>query len=239
MNQQLQDSPSFQPKVRRKPSLAEQLTTFKATMLARMTPDDADVVCRSEGAWAAAGAGMLQAGDIAPDFTLLDQHGREIRLRDRLALGPVALLFIRGGWCPFCTMLLRAWSEALPALQEAGGDLLAVSPQPVPACGNVAERDLLAYPVLSDRDGAVAAAFGVDWEVPELVRPLYLRLGHDLPVLNGDRSWRAPLPTVFVLGRDGRITLAHADRAVARRLDPAAVIAAVQATGADDAAHAT
>ena len=234
MNQQLQDSLPLPSSVRRKPSLAEQLTTFKATMLARMTPDDADVMRRSEAAWATAADAMLQAGDTAPDFTLPDQHGRAIRLHDRLALGPVALLFIRGGWCPFCTIYLRAWAEALPALQDAGGDLLAVSPQPVPACGNVAERDLLAYPVLSDCNGAVAAAFGVDWEVLEFARPLHLRLGHDLPVLNGDGSWRAPMPAVFVLDRDGGITLAHADRAVARRLDPAAVIAAVQATGAGD-----
>jgi peroxiredoxin len=236
MNQQVQDGLPPLSKTRRKPSLAEQLTTFQATMLARMAPDDADVIRRSEAVWATAGATMLRVGEMAPDFTLPDQHGRATRLRDRLALGPVALLFIRGGWCPFCTILLRAWAEALPALQEAGGDLLAVSPQPVPACGNVAERDLLAYPVLSDRAGAVAASFGVDWQVPELARPLYIRLGHDLPVLNGDGSWRAPLPAVFVLDRNGRITLAHADRAVARRLDPADVIAAVQAAEAGNAA---
>ena len=232
MNQQQQDSPPSPSKTRRKPSLAEQLATFKAAMLARMTPADADVIRRSEEALAAAGAGMLRVGDPAPDFTLPDQHGRPVRLGDRLALGPVAVLFIRGGWCPFCTILLRAWADALPALQEAGGDLLAVSPQPVPVCGSVAERDLLAYPVLSDRDGAIAAAFGVDWAVPDDARPLYLRLGHDLPVLNGDGSWRAPMPAVFVVGQDGRIALAHAERAVARRMDPAAVIAAVQAGAA-------
>ena len=238
MNQQVQDGLPPPPKVRRKPSLAEQLAAFKATMLARMTPGDADVMRRFEAAWAATGTRMLRTGDVAPDFTLLDQHNQPVRLQDRLALGPVALLFIRGGWCPFCTILLRAWANALPALQEGGGDLLAVSPQPVPACGSVAERDLLAYPVLSDRNGAVAAAFGVDWEVPEFARPLYLRLGHDLPVLNGDGSWRAPLPAVFILDRDRRVTLAHADRAVAQRLDPAAVIAAVR-TGTPDAAYAT
>ena len=231
MNQQPQDTFPLPSKVRRKPSLAEQLATFKAAMLARMTPGDADLICRSEAALAAAGAKMLRAGDPAPRFTLPDQHGRPVRLGERLALGPVAVLFTRGGWCPFCTILLRAWGDALPALQEAGGDLLAVSPQPVPACGSVAERDLLAYPVLSDRDGTVAAAFGVDWEVAEEARPLHLRLGHDLPVLNGDGSWRAPMPAVFVVGQDGRIVLAHADHAMGRRLDPAAVIAAVRGGG--------
>ncbi len=223
---------------RRRPSLAEQLAAFNAALLARVPPADAEALRQSEHALAAAGRTMLRAGDAAPGFILPDQHGRPVRLADRLALGPVVVLFTRGGWCPFCTMVLRAWADALTALQDAGGDLLAISPQPVPACGSVAERDLLAYPVLSDRDGAVAAAYGVDWEVPEAVRPVFLRLGHDLAALNGDGRWRAPLPAVFVVGGDGRIALAHADRAMARRLDPAAVMAAVSASGASDAGQA-
>ncbi len=217
---------------RRKPRLAEQLAMFRAAMMDRMTPADAGVLRDAEAALAAAGADMPQAGSPAPDFTLPDQHGRPVRLADHQALGPVVVLFIRGGWCPFCTMLLRAWADALPALQDAGGDLLAISPQPVPACGGVAERDLLPYPVLSDRGGAVARAYGVAWDVPESARALHLRLGHDLPVLNGDGTWRAPLPATFIAAR-GRIVLAHPERVAAQRLDPADVIAAVRATERD------
>lgn len=215
----------------RKPSLAEQLASFHAAMLQRMAPEDAAALRQSEGMLAHAAPGQLQAGSPAPDFTLPDQHGRPVRLADRLLLGPVVLLFVKGGWCPFCTMLLRAWQDALPRLHDLGGDLLAVSPQPMPACGGVAERDLLAYPVLSDQGGAVAGAYGVNWDLPEVLRPLYLRLGHDLPAINGDGRWRAPLPSAFVIGMDGRIALAHADRVAARRLEPEAAIAAVRALG--------
>jgi len=215
--------------LQRKPSLAEQLASFHAAMLQRMAPDDAEALRRSELALADAAPGQLQAGDLAPDFTLPDQYGRPVRLSDRLALGPVVLLFVKGGWCPFCTLLLRAWQDALPRLHDLGGDLLAVSPQPTPACGGVAERDLLAYPVLSDHGGTVAGAYGVSWELPVALRPLYLRLGHNLPEINGDGRWTAPLPSAFVIGTDHRIALAHADRVAARRLDPDAAIAAVRA----------
>ena len=213
----------------RKPSLAEQLASFHAAMLARMAPEDAEAMWQSEQALAHAAPGQLQAGDLAPDFTLPDQHGRPVSLADRLLLGPVVLLFVKGGWCPFCTLALRAWQDALPRLHDLGGDLLAVSPQPTPACGGLAERDLLAYPVLSDQGGAVAGAYGVSWELPAALRPLYLRLGHNLPAVNGDGRWLAPLPSVFVIGMDSRIALAHADRVVARRLEPEAAITAVRA----------
>ena len=221
--------PGHTHSIRRKPSLAEQLKTFHAAMLARMAPGDAAALRHYEQSAAAAGAAMPAAGDTAPDFTLLDQHGRTVRLADRLALGPVVLVFIRGGWCPFCTLALRAWADALPAVHDAGGDLLAVSPQPVPACGGVAECNLLPYPVLSDWDGAAAQAYGVDWDVPEADQALHRRLGHDVLAGRPDGRWRAPLPAVFVIGRDGRVTLAHADRAPAQRLDPASVIDTVRA----------
>ena len=224
---------------RRKPSLAEQLATFHAAMLARMAPGDAAAVRQYEQSAAAAGAAMPAAGDAAPDFTLLDQHGRPVHLADRLALGPVVLVFIRGGWCPLCTLALRAWADVLPSLHDAGGDLLAVSPQPVPACGGVAECNLLPYPVLSDWDGAVAAAYGVDWDVPEADQALHRRLGHDVLAGRPDGRWRAPLPAVFVVGRHGRVTLAHADRVPAQRLDPAFVIGTVRAAAGQVGDRAT
>jgi len=235
-----QQDPRYYPRAgRRKPSLAEQLATFHAAMLARMTPGDAAAVRHYEQSVATAGAGLLAVGDAAPDFTLPDQHGRPVRLSDRMALGPVVLVFIRGGWCPFCTMMLRAWADAAPSLHDAGGDLLAVSPQPVPACGGVAECNLLPYPVLSDGDGIAATAYGVDWDVPAADRPLHQRLGHDILAGRADGRWRAPLPAVFVAGMDGRIALAHADRVLACRLDPATVVGAVRALAPGGNGHAT
>jgi len=35
-------------------------------------------------------------GTRAPDFTLTDQHGSEVRLADVVATGPVVLVFLRG-----------------------------------------------------------------------------------------------------------------------------------------------
>jgi peroxiredoxin len=35
-------------------------------------------------------------GDVAPDFTLTDQHGTEVHLADASGRGPVVLVFLRG-----------------------------------------------------------------------------------------------------------------------------------------------
>jgi peroxiredoxin len=211
-------------------SLAEQLSCFYRGMQSRMAPADLETLQTADRQIVAEGVeqALLRPGDQAPGFSLTDQNGVPVRLADRLALGPVVLLFSRGAWCPFCTLLLRAWQDALPRLHEAGGDLLAVLPQQPEACGRAAERDLLAYPLLSDRGGKVAGSYGVTVELPEIARPLFLRLGHDLPRLNGSDSWHTPLSSTFVIAQDGRIAMSHADMSLPNRLDPEVAIQAIR-----------
>jgi len=221
-------------------SLSEQLDRFHKGMVQRMCGRDVEALSGLEVELKRAGVGQdgLRPGDMAPDFSLPDQHGREVRLTNRLAHGPVVLVFFRGGWCPFCTLTLRAWQDALDALHDAGGDLLAVSPQPCIGCNQTAERDLLAFSVLSDQGCKVADSYRTAFDMPESVRPLYARLGHDLPRINGTGTWRLPLPASFVIGPDRRIALAHAEIASWRRLDSGDAIAAVRKLNAP-AAEAT
>jgi len=215
-------------------SLAEQLSGFYQGMQSRMAPADLAALRSADLQMVAdkADQAMLQPGKPAPGFSLVDQNGIRVSLADRLAVGPVVLLFIRGGWCPFCTLQLRAWQDALPRLHDAGGDLLTVSPQQADACSRCAERDLLAYSVLSDPGGNVADSYGVMVELPEIVRPLYLRLGHDLPRINGTGTWRLPVAATFVIApnfdvANGRIAMAHADLELPKRCDPDVAIQAV------------
>lgn len=35
-------------------------------------------------------------GQVAPDFSLADQHGQTFHLQEALAAGPVVLVFLRG-----------------------------------------------------------------------------------------------------------------------------------------------
>ena len=44
------------------------------------------------------GVAGLRIGERAPDFTLPNQRGEMVSLRDRLSRGPVVLTFYRGVW---------------------------------------------------------------------------------------------------------------------------------------------
>jgi peroxiredoxin len=213
------------------PNLSYQLHAFRSAFLRRLPVDER---VRIDPAYEAERAKMGEraiprVGEAAPDFALPDQHGTIVRLADRLAHGPVVLLFVRGGWCPFCTLTLRAYQDCLPAIHESGGDLLAITPQPADTCCYMAERDLLAFQTLSDHDNQIARQYGIAYELDPALRPMYLRLGHNLPRLNATGNWTIPLPATFVIGQDGLVALAHVEAGAHQRLEPSEAAAALAA----------
>src|SRR5260221_5379695 len=58
------------------------------------------------------GGSAPQVGDAMPDFLLPDDNGRLVALGELLARGPVAVMFHRGHWCPYCRMNVRALVRA-------------------------------------------------------------------------------------------------------------------------------
>lgn len=169
-------------------------------------------------------ARALGAGAAVPDLTLPDATGRPVGLRD---LGPAVFVFYRGGWCPYCNLQLRAWQRELPVLRAAGVALVAISPQTPDASLSTAEKNALGFPVLSDSEGLAARGFGILYELPQSLRDLYARFGHDLPRINGQIGWALPIPGTFVTGANGRLAFGRAEADYRRRVEPAEVLAAL------------
>ena len=102
----------------------------------------------------------LAVGDPAPDFSAADLDGRTVRLAE-LRGGPVVLRFFQPD-CPYC----RADTRAFAAYQKenAGRGLATVYIAEWRKRGEVVEfRDRLgiAFPVLFDPDGRIAARYCV------------------------------------------------------------------------------
>jgi peroxiredoxin len=171
---------------------------------------------------------VLKAGDQSPDFTLPNAVGRPINLEKELAKGPVVVTFYRGIWCPYCSLQLKAYQKILPEIQRLGGSLLAISPQSPDQSQATLLKNFLQYEVLSDLGNVVARRFGLVYQVPEQVRSVYRSFGTDLPVFNGDDSWELPIPGTFVIGQGRHILLSYADSDPRHRLEPAAILEALE-----------
>lgn len=171
----------------------------------------------------------LDVGDEAPDFSLPDARGNQVRLSDRLVQGPVVLTFYRGSWCPYCNLELRAYQAGLPEFERAGASLVAVSPQRPDDALSMAEKNELAFDVLSDVDQQVLAAYRIRFELPEGVTEHMLEgtlaaLARQQP----DGRYSLPVPATFVIDPDGIVRARHVSMAYRTRMEPADALAAVR-----------
>jgi len=211
-------------------SLKAELDAFRSEFMAQVPPEIRDAMVRADMELAASGIAQraLKAGDRAPDFRLPDARGGYVRLKDLLAAGAVVLCFYRGGWCPYCNLELRALQQVLPDITRLGATLVAVSPQTPDESLSTAEKNALAFPVLSDAGSATAKSFGIAYDLAEELRPIYARSGHALPDKNGDESWVLPIPATYVIDTDGTIVLAFVDVDYRNRLEPGEILVALQ-----------
>ena len=102
---------------------------------------------------------MLEIGDKAPQFTLLDDTGSEVSLSDYTG-GKLVMFFYPKAMTPGCTTEACDFRDRADALLTAGYSVVGVSPDPSDRLAKFKEKESLTYPLLSDTDHAITAAFG-------------------------------------------------------------------------------
>ncbi|MDD6049817.1 MAG: thioredoxin-dependent thiol peroxidase [Clostridiales bacterium] len=105
---------------------------------------------------------MLQAGMKAPDFTLNDQHGKEIHLSDYLGK-KVVLYFYPKDNTPGCTRQACAFAESYAAFQAQEVAVIGVSKDSVASHVRFAEKFNLPFVLLSDPELTAIQAYDV-WQ---------------------------------------------------------------------------
>ncbi len=163
----------------------------------------------------------LPVGSKAKDFTLKNALGEETTLYEELAKGPVVLTFYRGGWCPFCSMQLRAYQNVLPQIEALGGQLIAISPQSPDNTLSQQEKEELTFTVLSDTNGLIATKYNILFEVPDYIQDLTQNImGLNLAEYNATNRWILPVPATFMIDESAIIRSVHVDSDFMKRMEP-------------------
>ena len=170
---------------------------------------------------------ILPVGALAPEFELRDSANRLVRSRDLLAVGPLVIDFFRGRWCSYCVTELETWRDLYGQLRERGALLVAISPETQRQSDFAVQQHGLPFPLLHDPGAKLAEQFGLVYMVPEYHQRYLKSIMVNLPFLNGEASWRLPMPATYVLGRDGRVAFAEAHADFRVRPEPQEVMAAL------------
>lgn len=169
-------------------------------------------------------ANILPVGPKIPEFQLSDHDGDSVSSSDLLAKRRLVLCFIRGRWCPFCVAQMEAMNLILPEIEQTGATLAAVSPQTVKQSFFMRDQHKLRFPLLSDAGNKVARQFGLTYRIPEEQETVYRRAFVNLPFVNGDDSWELPMPSTYIIERDGTVLFASANEDYTERPEPEDVL---------------
>ena len=143
--------------------------------------------------------------------------GRLVSLESLLAEGPVAVMFHRGHWCPYCRLNVRAVVQAQGRIKALGGHVVAIMPELQQFTTQFKADSGAPFPVLTDIDNGYALslnlAIWLDAEIQQLLSY------QDLSSFHGNDGWMLPIPATFVVGRDGLVKARFVDPDFRKRME--------------------
>jgi peroxiredoxin len=177
------------------------------------------------------GENAPRPGDPMPPFILPDVSGRLVSLKSLLEKGPVAVMFYRGHWCPYCRLNVRAVIQALDRIKALGGEVVAIMPEVQQFAEKFQSEADAPFPVLTDLDNGYALSLNLAiWLGSEIQQLLSYQ---DMKHFHGNDGWVLPIPATFVVGRDELVKARFVDPDFRKRMEIDDLIAALQSAGAE------
>ncbi len=125
----------------------------------------------------------MKAGDTAPDFTIPREDGTLVSLYEVLEKGPVVLYFYPRALTAGCTAESCHFRDLAKEFADLGATRLGISADPVERQKRFADKHGFDFPLLSDTDRKVAAAFGVKRPGPIFNKRATFVIGTDRKVI--------------------------------------------------------
>lgn len=127
-------------------------------------------------------------GNLAPAFTLQDQNGDKISLKDFRDKKNVVLYFYPKAMTPGCTVQACGIRDTKKEFDERDTVVLGISPDPVVRLPRFIEKQNLNFTLLSDEDHTVAEKYGC-WGMKKFMGKEFMGL----------------IRTTYIIGKDGRL----------------------------------
>lgn len=104
---------------------------------------------------------LPKVGNMAPVFSLLNQDGQKVSLKDFKGEQQVVLYFYPKAMTPGCTVQACGLRDSRAKYSRQGTVILGISPDPVARLAKFREKQKLNFDLLSDEDHAIADKYGV------------------------------------------------------------------------------
>jgi peroxiredoxin Q/BCP len=141
---------------------------------------------------------MITTGKKAPGFRLPSSEGGELALAD-LAGRIVVLYFYPRDNTPGCTVEAEAFRDAGPALKKLWAQVVGVSKDSTASHCKFRDKYKLTFPLLTDVDGKVLAAYGA-WGEKSMYGKKMMGIIRSTVIIDGEGRVAHHFPKVSVKG---------------------------------------
>jgi thioredoxin-dependent peroxiredoxin len=131
---------------------------------------------------------FAQVGKVAPAFSLLDQRGKKVSLKQFRDSKNVVLYFYPKAMTPGCTVQACGIRDNKAEFDALDTVVLAVSPDSVDRLVKFEDKQELNFTLLSDEDHGIIDKYGA-WDLKKFM----------------GREFMGVLRSTFIIGKDGRI----------------------------------
>ena len=131
---------------------------------------------------------FAQVGKVAPAFSLFDQRGNKVSLKQFRDSKNVVLYFYPKAMTPGCTVQACGIRDSKDQFAELDTVVMAVSPDSVERLVKFEDKQELNFTLLSDEDHQVTESYGA-WDMKKFM----------------GREYMGVLRSTFVIGKDGLI----------------------------------
>jgi peroxiredoxin Q/BCP len=146
---------------------------------------------------------MLAEGQVAPDFTLEDQHGAWLTLSQWRGQ-PVVVYFYPKDHTPGCTLEACGFRDSFVRFIEAKAQVIGISPDSAASHKKFAVKHSLPFTLLADPERKVCQLYGVLKE-KTLFGVKRLGVARSTFVIDAQGVIRKIFPRVTILGHVGAV----------------------------------
>ncbi|MFK8047961.1 MAG: thioredoxin-dependent thiol peroxidase [Halioglobus sp.] len=129
-----------------------------------------------------------KVGNLAPAFTLLNQDGEKVSLKQFRDKSNVVVYFYPKAMTPGCTVQACGIRDSKKELAKLNTVVLGISPDPVARLGRFIEKQDLNFTLLSDEDHAITEKYGC-WDLKKFM----------------GKEFMGVVRTSFIIGKDGKL----------------------------------
>ena len=130
----------------------------------------------------------IKVGNNAPVFTLQDQNGEKVNIKDYRGKKNVVIYFYPKAMTPGCTAQACGLRDSRRELNNFDAVALGISPDPISRLKKFEDKESLNFVLLSDEDHAVTGQYGV-WGLKKFM----------------GREFMGVIRSTFVINKKGKV----------------------------------